>query len=47
MQLPAFWVPYLMALCSAQVVLVPMWHLLHPGVLYLCGLVFLAVGLKK
>lgn len=26
-----FWVPYVMAFCCAQVVLVTLWHLLHPG----------------
>ena len=31
LQLPVFWVPYLMAFCCAQVVLVTLWHMLHPG----------------
>ena len=31
LQLPVFWVPYVMAFSCAQVVLVTLWHLLHPG----------------
>ena len=31
LRLPVFWVPYLMAFSCAQVVLVTLWHLLHPG----------------
>jgi TRAP-type C4-dicarboxylate transport system permease small subunit len=31
MRLPVFWVPYVMAFSCAQVVLVTLWHLLHPG----------------
>ncbi|HOC56356.1 MAG TPA: TRAP transporter small permease [Verrucomicrobiota bacterium] len=31
LQLPVFWVPYVMAFACAQVVLVTLWHLLHPG----------------
>jgi hypothetical protein len=31
MQLPVFWVPYVVAYCCAQVVMVTLWHMLHPG----------------
>ena len=31
LQLPVFWVPFVMAFACAQVVLVTLWHLLHPG----------------
>jgi TRAP-type C4-dicarboxylate transport system permease small subunit len=31
LQLPVYWVPYVMAFSCAQVVLVTLWHLLHPG----------------
>ncbi len=31
LQLPVFWVPYLMAFACGQVVLVTFYHLLHPG----------------
>jgi TRAP-type C4-dicarboxylate transport system permease small subunit len=31
LQLPVFWVPYVMAFSCAQVVVVTLWHLLHPG----------------
>ena len=31
LQLPMFWVPYVMAFACAQVVLVTLWHMLHPG----------------
>ncbi len=31
LQLPVFWVPYVMAFSCGQVVLVTLWHLLHPG----------------
>jgi TRAP-type C4-dicarboxylate transport system permease small subunit len=31
LQLPVFWVPYVMAFSCALVVLVTWWHLLHPG----------------
>ena len=31
LQLPVFWVPYVMALACAQVVLVTLYHLLNPG----------------
>ena len=31
LQLPVFWVPYVMAFACAQVVLVTLWHMLHPG----------------
>ncbi len=30
-ELPVYWVPYVMAFSCAQVVLVTLWHLLHPG----------------
>ncbi len=31
LQLPVFWLPYVMAFSCAQVVLVTLWHMLHPG----------------
>ena len=31
MQLPVFWVPYVMAFACGVVMLVTVWHLLHPG----------------
>ena len=31
LQLPVFWVPYVMAFSCAVVVLVTLYHLFHPG----------------
>ena len=31
LQLPVFWIPYVMAFACAQVVLITFYHLFHPG----------------
>ena len=31
LQLPVYWVPYVMAFACAEVVLITLYHLLHPG----------------
>ncbi len=31
LQLPVLWIPYVMASSCGQVVLVTLWHLVHPG----------------